>query len=298
LHYRLDVGPIIRSLNNSILVQASKISPDIVWIDKGIWISLKTVRQLRRAGAIVVHYTPDSAIAINSTPRFLKALPEYDFVITSKAWEISLYLKNGAQRVFHIHQGSSTARTYPVPPGSAQDDPFMSDICFVGRAEEHYVKFIKLIVARLPRLRLKIWGPWKKAVAANSELGRYWQGRSVYGDEYARALSSAKIGLGLLSKLFPETETTRTFEIPACKTMLLAERTQSHQQLFKEGEEAEFFDSLDEVVEKIEHYLSNSTELKCMAEAGYRRFIGSDYTANRYMADCVREITSVFKNRL
>ena len=80
------------------------------------------------------------------------------------------------------------------------------------------------------------------------------QGDACYGVDYARALTGAKIAIGLLSKRIPETTTTRSFEIPACGTMLLAERTQDHQALFEEGVEAEFFDSAEECADKARFY--------------------------------------------
>ena len=47
------------------------------------------------------------------------------------------------------------------------------------------------------------------------------QGAEVYAEDYARAVTGAKIGLGLLRGVCPDQHTTRTFEIPACGSMLL-----------------------------------------------------------------------------
>ena len=42
-------------------------------------------------------------------------------------------------------------------------------------------------------------------------LARAWQSEEVYEDDYARALTGARIGLGLLRKVCPDQHTTRTF---------------------------------------------------------------------------------------
>ncbi len=77
----------------------------------------------------------------------------------------------------------------------------------------------------------------------DDRLASAWQGGEIYADDYARALSGSRIGLGFLRQVCPDRHTTRTFEIPACGTLLLADRTDEHLGFFEEGQEAEFFGS-------------------------------------------------------
>jgi spore maturation protein CgeB len=109
-------------------------------------------------------------------------------------------------------------------------------------------------------------------------LARAYQGGEVYASDYARALTGAKIGLGFLRQICSDRHTTRTFEIPACASMLLADRTDEHEEFFEEGREAEFFDSAEELLEKVKFYLHNDAARGRIAEAGYRRCISSRYS--------------------
>ena len=102
-------------------------------------------------------------------------------------------------------------------------------------------------------------------------LSRAHQGGEVYADDYARALTGSRIGLGFLRKVCPDQHTTRTFEIPACGSLLLADRTEEHQEFFEEGKEAEFFASCEELLDKLKFYCSNEPARKCVADGGYKR---------------------------
>jgi spore maturation protein CgeB len=102
-------------------------------------------------------------------------------------------------------------------------------------------------------------------------LSRAHQGGEVYADDYARALSGSRIGIGFLRKAWPDQHTTRTFEIPACGSLLLADRTEEHQEFFEEGEEAEFFASCEELLDKVQFYCRNESARKRVADRGYKR---------------------------
>jgi spore maturation protein CgeB len=122
------------------------------------------------------------------------------------------------------------------------------------------------------------------------ELAARWQGGEVYGDDYARALSGAKIGLGFLRKVCPDQHTTRTFEIPACGSMLLADRTPEHQEFFEEGKEADFFDSKEELTEKVRFYTTNERARADLASKGRQRCVDGRYAYVHRMADALAEM--------
>lgn len=249
---------------------------DAVFVDKGVWIWPGTMRALKAAArwGVAVHFTPDAQFLENRSRHFFRALPDYDLAITTKTFEIDAYRAAGAPEVKLLLQGHGR-HLAPVDPANIPV-PLRSEVAFVGHCQPAYAAFLESLLARVP---LAIWGPgWVRHAQRHAWAGGVVRGDGIYGPDYPRVLAGAKIALGLLSKRIPETTTTRSFEIPACGTMLLAERTDDHKALFEEGVEAEFFDSVEECADKAQFYLADDAARERIAAAGLRRCHASGYS--------------------
>jgi len=102
--------------------------------------------------------------------------------------------------------------------------------------------------------------------------------KPLWLEEYVKAIHATKVGLCFLSKWNRNTTAMRSFEIPACRVFLLAERTGEHEQSYIEGREAEFFGSTSELVDKLRHYIGTDVERQTIAQGGYERCLRSDYS--------------------
>ena len=99
-----------------------------------------------------------------------------------------------------------------------------------------------------------------------------FEGEEVFGDAYASLFSRAWIGLGLLTKRFPELHTTRTLEIPACGAVLATERTVDTSTMFADNE-ALFFDDYGSLANRVAKMLAgeDTSALERIAAAGMKR---------------------------
>lgn len=85
----------------------------------------------------------------------------------------------------------------------------------------------------------------------------------------------------------------RSFEIPACGTFMLAERTDEHLAVFREGEEAAFFSSPEELLDKARYYLAHDEIRRRIARAGHARVTTGGHTYR----DRLREIIQAAQTR-
>ena len=281
---RAIVGPVVTSLNRELLASARKLSGVThVWVDKGTLLWADTLRELRdRLGAVMVHYSNDSLLWVNRSRHFMASVPVYDFHFTTKRFELEGLRELGARRVHLTFDAVNAERFWPRTPDARERQRFAADVTFVGRCERHYARCLRAAAGAGGHLR--VWGaPWPGYARLHRWARPLVAGGALWSDDYPIALSCAKVCLGLLSKHFPETVTTRTFEIPACGSLLLAERTDDHRALFEEDAEAVYFESTDELVDKIRFYLAHDAERERIAAAGRSRFERSGYTrVNRF----------------
>lgn len=274
---RFNYGRSIGLLNEDLIAFAQSHHFDALWVDKGVWVYPATVTVVRALSTmqLAIHSTPDAQIIDNRSRHFINSIPHYDLLVTTKPFELDLYRRLGAKDTLLILQGYGQRLT-DLPHSALAGVRLSSEICFIGHFQNHYRDRIRA-VSRLGA-NLKVWGPrWPRYARY-----RYWlcpivQGDGLWGDDYPRALHATKIALGLLGKHIPETTTTRTFEIPATGTFMLAERTKDHQSLFEEGKEAEFFSDDEELVEKVRFYLDNDGARQAIASAGRERCFRSGY---------------------
>lgn len=268
LQHRLLAGPAVSRLNRD-LVAALRAAGrvDTLWIDKGTWIFPETLDEARKLGVrCLVHYTPDPAFHVHTSRHFRRCVPRYDLCVTTKRYELELYRRAGARDVLFNWKGVDDRferiEACKDIAGSGRDG-----VIFIGHREWHYERMLEALArAGLP---LRIYGPrWPDVARSAPTLAAAVRGGAVLGDAYAATLATGKVGVGLLGKTCPDAFTDRSVEIPAAGAMLLAEDTDEHRELFRQGEEADFFRSAAELVDKASFYLARDGLRQSIAARG------------------------------
>jgi spore maturation protein CgeB len=107
----------------------------------------------------------------------------------------------------------------------------------------------------------------------------------------------SKINLSFITHSNLDEFVHKSFEIAGCGGFLLAERSEGHLQRFREDEEAAFFSSYDELVEKIRRYLPDAEARERIAVAGCARALRDGYHNDRQVSLIVDRAQAIV-NRL
>lgn len=295
-HWSL-VTPGVFRLNRALLESVERFRPDVAWIEKGTYVFPRTLRRLDGdPSLLLVYHNTDDWKAKTRFQRLhwrflLKSLPLYDVHVTSNLHNVEEFRAEGFPHVHHMELAANPAVPDPGPLSEEERRVLGGPIGFIGHREANTERALgHLVRAGLP---LRIYGGWERSSSA-PELRDSVEGRYVWGAEYGRAICSFDVNIGIVSEVNRNHTASRTFQIPALGGFLLHERNDLIVKYFREGEEAAFFDSDDDLVEKCRYYLDHPDERRRIAEAGRRRCISSGY----FEIDRVREIVPVMEEHL
>lgn len=281
--YRLFIGPGILRYNRALVALARQHRPDVIWIDKGVFIYPYTLRALRETGSpLLVHYNTDDILNPRNPFRLLrKTLTLYDLQFTTNQANLremtALGVRHAELSALRYDHRIFASRSY----GPEELELYRSDAVFVGHWEEATeAAVVPLIEAGI---RVRVWGEnWHKA-RQKRRLRGYVMFCPLWLDDYVRALHATKVALCFLSKWNRNTAACRSFEIPAVSAFLLAERTDEHLQCYEEGVEAEFFGDITELIEKFRYYIVHDEKRQEVARRGHERCLRSGYSYQEQM---------------
>lgn len=289
---KLSYGVDLVSTNNEIFKEISSQRYDILWIDKGLSISpnlIDHVKKNNRVKFVVGYYGDDMYQKFNQTIQWRQGLCLYDLVITTKSYNINELLSMGAKRVEFVNNGYDPEIHRPKKISQKDKIFFGGDIGFVGAWEKERSNSI-LFLANAG-IKLRWWGGGYSNKKINySNVNIIYENNAVWGDDYATAINAFDINLCFLRKINRDLQTTRSIEIPACGSFMLAERTYEHQMLFEETKEADFFSHNEELLDKTRFYLSNPRIRLKIALAGRQRCERSGYSWDSILSKVIKKL--------
>lgn len=293
-------GPAINKINRDFTLSVKKSSPDIVLCYRALPLQAQSIRELLNQKIdqkrTLVCYNNDNIFAVLRDKSywrlFKKAIPFYDLHLVFRESDLTHLGPNLTTRTLYSYYLPWLHR--PLPKQTLSD--WQSDICFLGHCEpDRRLNELDTLMRRVPG-KYRVHGSlWKK-----HSKGRAWEKmktHEVQGEEYVKGINGAKIALAFFSTWNADMYTQRVFEIPACGTLMLAQRTETMLELYEEDKEAVYFSDADELVDKARFYLTHGQERERIAVAGRERCLRSGYDIHSRMREWLAVVETLRTER-
>lgn len=179
-------------------------------------------------------------------------------------------------------------RDKPMSESQAENN-VVSDVVFVGHFEEDQrLEYIKYLANS--KINITVYGPkdWIKPLETEG-ISNVYRGE-VTGNDYVKTINSAKICLCFLSKINRDEYTRRCFEIPACGTLLLSERTPFLVNIYGEGKGAYFFSDKIELLSAVNKLLGDEFLLEAIADIGLKTVWEKGFSIDQIVGKFINEI--------
>lgn len=262
---------------------------DLVWVDCGAELSPSFYRWLRSWGAPVVNYMTDNPFRrrdFRKWDQYRKSLPLHDLTVLPRLENVNEARVAGARDVLRVYFSYD-----PVAhaPSAGRVPEKKHDVIFVGSWMPERSPFaVGMLQAGVP---LKILGDGWPRSPEWDVLRPHWLGESVYGRAYVEAIESSRISIGLLSKGNRDLHTTRSVEVPFIgSAAFCAERTSEHMEMYREGEEAVFWDSPQECAQVCRRLLEAPAECARMAARARSRVIALKLSNDEVIVSIIEHI--------
>ena len=283
-------------INRFLIKKIKTINPDLIFFLKAENIYSKTIKKIKNNKNIIVNFYPDNPFVTwngNSNLNVLNSLPFYDcFLIWSQMLKQPL-ISAGCKSVYYFPfvYDAEVFESFDPSTSSGQaldkkdDRRGNGDVCFVGTWDKEREEWLEKLMHSFSihpeeqtlfasrRINLIIYGnDWHENLSSDSVLRRHLKGKAVYSDDLLKVFKSSKIVLNFIRKQNMTSHNMRTIEVPATKTFLLTQRTKEQADLlFSEGENIECFSDIDELIEKINFYLTNEDARNKLVDASFEK---------------------------
>jgi len=273
------MGGIVRGLtvavpSEDVVAIAESAKPDLVLVLNGIAMPAEKVAQLREKGFKTAIWFADDPYYTDFTGDI--AL-RYEYVFTLEVNCVPFYQNLGCQKVYYLPFAVNPHLFHPKRVSTS----YQSDICFIGTAFWNRVHMIDRLAPLLANKKVVIAGYWWDRLQNYSLLSSMIKlGDWMSPEETASYYNGAKIVINLhrsvddssmnenANQLPAVSVNPRTFEISGCGAFQLVDSRAELSNAYLPGAEVGTFSSYEELVDKINYYLSHDEERQQVALNG------------------------------
>jgi spore maturation protein CgeB len=257
-----------------LLAQAAAFAPDVVYVQDPAYLPTATLERLRRESRLLV------AQIASALPGH-EQLACFDLILSSMpALLEQLASRRIEARYFRI--GFEPRVLEQLEPAG---DPASTGVVFVGSlGRGPHERGNRLLAGAAERAPIEFWGIGADEWPEASPIRARYRG-PAWGLEMYRVLARARIALNRHIELAGDyANNMRLYEATGVGTLLLTDAKRNLAELFEPGREVVTYDSVDDLVEKIGHYLEHGDERGEISRRGQERTL-REHTYGHRMAE-------------
>lgn len=280
-----------KKLESDFIEQLEQQRPDLVWME---WPKEFRSTVILKAQQIVPHarfvsMQDDNPWGDRQSDRWMwrdyfRIAKQFDTHLVKRTSDVVNLKKIGAKRCIHWEHGVFTPLFHPH--NFAQGKEY--DVSFVGTCMDKRSSLIRHLLES--GVDIHIFGThWDK----RSDLPKLFPENfhpAVRGEAYADVIRRSFVCLGLISHSNHDEWTMRSYEVPGCGSMLLAERSPTHQRMFEEGLEADFFSSVEECGSKLQILAKQKDFAVKVGKNAHSKFHTMGWTLDARMKDLLSNL--------
>ncbi len=292
VHYRFNIGYGVYKLNKEVLQAVKQHKPDLIWVDNKPYLTSSTLKKIIKQlpdSKIINLVTDDANGKSKAFWRLTRATAKYyHHHFVQRTENLTEYKQWGAQNVDYCLRSFDPNFHKIVTLSEQEKNDFSHDIGFIGTYEEERAEYIAYLIKN--DIPVKVIGDgWINK--------KYWETiqphflrKSVYSDEYVKRLNALKIALHFIRVANRDQQDSRTFEIPACGTFMLAQRTQVHEEIFEENVDVVFFDTKEQLLEKCKIYLKDEEARNRIRKNGFNKMYSGKHDHSSRLINVLNKI--------
>lgn len=260
----VQMNPDYQRRNKNLLDHARKFKPDVIWLSgDNTVIYPDTLAQLKQEHGCTIIYVSGVSPIVFSHPIERQSARLYDLVLVNDYYHGIQWMELGAKHMECLpYVAIDPDFHYPKPMTDTAQGEYLCDVGFVGTLvpDNLYSERVQALEA-LADFDLGIWSVHE----IPPSLKKFHRGYAL-GDEMMQVLSSVKISLNTHGDFMRYGGNMRLFETAAVGTFQIVDDRPGIPTWFTPDDHLVIFHSLDELREKVTHYLAHDTERQAIAD--------------------------------
>jgi spore maturation protein CgeB len=269
-------GVFLKEINSEVLQAAERLKPDVILVFKGMELFPGTISNLKNYTGLLINYNPDHPFEFYSpgagNSYVKESIPFYGLHLSYSTNIVRRLRQEYNVRAECIPFGYDETLA-PKPSNTMLKNRFI----FIGAWDSERAAFFDELDSGI-----SIYGPseWFTRTSKQPNTRSSYRNKELYDQEYINASYSAAGCLNLLRKqnLVECSHNMRTFEVCGYGGLLISQRTEEQQSFFEEDKEAIFFDTIEELKDKLSFLKKHPDLIESIKSKAKLRCLTSGYS--------------------